>query len=200
MPFIHRQNQSRSAKVSPSSLQQASSGNTARSFSYIAKVSGNLAVISNHNYRNSVKKKIIRRVSYRQIQASVKTKDTSGCFGCSRVVFPKHDLISSAPYKYQAEKQKIKTYILECLLRSQSNNECITGTHTSHQTTFLCILSSLIPSESNCSTETYLTLPNQSAVQSRADFQYPHKQPCPNNTKGDASLPIFAEVWLKTKS
>lgn len=57
MPFIHRQNQSRSAKVSPPSLQQASSGNTARSFSYIAKVSGNLAVISNHNYRNSVKKK-----------------------------------------------------------------------------------------------------------------------------------------------
>lgn len=111
------------------------------------------------------------------------------------------NLISSAPYKYHVEKYKTKTYILECLLRSQSNKDCITGIHTSHQTTFLCILSSLIPSESNCSTsETYLSLPDQSAVQSRADFQYPHKQLCPNNTKGDASLPIFTAVWLKTKS
>lgn len=49
MPFIHLQSLSRSAKVSPSSLQQASSGNTASLT--VVKVLESLAVISNHNHR-----------------------------------------------------------------------------------------------------------------------------------------------------
>lgn len=50
MPFFHLQSLSRSAKVSPFSLQQESSRNTA-SLTFIVEVLESLAVISNHNHR-----------------------------------------------------------------------------------------------------------------------------------------------------